>query len=53
MTKIPGTFVTYAAGFDKNVPKINSGFGFLVVRDQLVQETLQEQSLVLILLYGC
>lgn len=33
-TKIPGTFVTYAAGFDKNVPKINSGFGFLVVRDQ-------------------
>jgi len=33
-TKIPGTFTTYSVGFDKNVSKINSGFGFLVVRDQ-------------------
>lgn len=34
-TKIPsGVFVTYAAGFDKNITKINSGFGVLVSRDQ-------------------
>ncbi len=27
-------FVTYAAGFDMHVPKINSGFGVLAIRDQ-------------------
>lgn len=33
-TKIPGTFMTLSLGVDKNLTKINSGIGFLVVRDQ-------------------
>ncbi len=31
---IPGTFVTFAASYDQNFYKINSGLGFLVLKDQ-------------------
>lgn len=31
---IPGTFVTFAASYDQNFYKINSGLGFLFVKDQ-------------------
>lgn len=32
--KIGGIFQTYSAGYDINVPKISSGFGVLLLRDQ-------------------
>ncbi len=31
---IPGSFVTFAASYDLHFPKVNSGFGALVIRDQ-------------------
>lgn len=31
--KLPGVFVTYAAGYDINATKVNSGFGVLMLRD--------------------
>jgi len=31
---IPGTFTTYAASYDQYFPKMNSGIGVLVIRDQ-------------------
>lgn len=32
--RIDGIFVTYGAGYDINVPKVHSGFGVLLLRDQ-------------------
>jgi len=32
--KIPGTFVTYAFSYDQYFSRMNSGLGFLIVRDQ-------------------
>ncbi len=42
-----GTFTSYAAAFDANLPKIKSGLGILVFSDQLAYGALQTNSALL------